>query len=494
MRSRRITRHGTTGRPGWSVKQTRIVMAGSGSWSCWQPACWSALQGSFRTTTSISQKARQDGLTFHGLTISVFGSLIPGFTLVNTLLAKMHPIPHWPLIVTLIALYGIIVILFYLLLELLFGPCPAIVALTAVATTSGMFGVPLTWWTPGINLLPAVAAALLALQGLVRHAVTGRRRHLVVAAIGFAVGVAFYDPTMAVLVALVLFTVLYLADPRDWRSVVRALRARMILWLGCAIPIVLNLSWRALHPTEYALPPVAGIGKLFRFMGAGWAQGFAPTPLGIDYSRIGTAWRWEAVVLAQAFVVGIVIVSVVRRPSAWKAWVWFAASFLTTDAVVAVGRAALPISFAWNALYWLVLGLQFWIAVALAYLPSAVTIAGRPLAAPAPTRGLHSIRKDHTSRRVLIGSAMALVLCALGLHEAWSTFDRGFGVDNTHYLANLRASWQAVSHADPTAFIWDTPAPDFVLSPPSHRSTNCPRRSALWSPDYVSTPSEVMVM
>ncbi len=34
-----------------------------------------------------------------------------------------------------------------------------------------------------------------------------------------------------------------------------------------------------------------------------------------------------------------------------------------------------------------------------------------------------------------------------------------------HYLANLRSSWQEVSHADPTAFVWDAPAPVFVLTP-----------------------------
>ena len=116
--------------------------------------------------------------------------------------------------------------LFYVLLELLFGARPAIVALTAIATTTGVLGIPLAWWTAGINTLPAVAAALLALQGLVRHALTGRHRHLIIAAISFAVGVAFYDPSMVVLLALVLFTVLYLADPRDWRSVWRALRTR----------------------------------------------------------------------------------------------------------------------------------------------------------------------------------------------------------------------------------------------------------------------------
>ncbi len=409
--------------------------------------------------------SRQKGFTLHGLTTSVFGSLIPGFSLADTLMARMHPISRWPLMLTVVALYAVVVFLFYMLLELLFGARPAIVAFTAIASTSGLLAVPAAWWTAGINTLPAVAATLVALQGLVRHALTGRRRHLIIAAVGFAVGVAFYDPSMVVLLALVLFTGLFLADPRDWRSVGRALRTRTILWIGCAIPIALNLSWRRLHPTEYTLPPVAGTAKLLRFMGAGWAQGFAPSILGFRYSSIGTTTgRWQAVVLGQALIVGFVVVSLIRRPSAWRAWVWFGASFVATDTVVALGRSSLPIGFAWNPTYWVLLGFQFWIAVALAYLPSPIAISGRPLATPVPLRGLHSLRKDHSVRRWVAGTIATLTFCSLGAHAIWESPERGLGVANTSYLAKVRTSWQRVSRADPSAFIWDEPAPWFVLT------------------------------
>jgi len=410
-------------------------------------------------------RVRQDGFTLHGVTLSAFGSLIPGFSLVDTAMAEMHPIQRWPLMVTAIALYAIVVFLFYLLLELLFGARPAIVALTAIATTSGFLAVPLAWWTAAINILPAAATALLALQELIRHARTGQRRHLVIAAISFAVGVAFYDASMAVLAALLLFTVFYLADPRDWRSVTRALRARLLLWIGCAIPIALNLTWRAMHPNEYLLSPVTGTTKLVRFMGAGWAQGFAPSLLGFRYSSIGTATgRWQAVALGQALVIGIVVASLIRRPTAWRAWTWFGMSFIVTDTVVAIGRSALPIHFVWNPTYWIILGLQFWIAVALAYLPLQIPIGGLPVAAPTSTHGRHSIRKDHSVRDWVTGSAVTLVLCALGLHTIWDSFERGLGAANTSYLANVRTSWQRVSRADPSPFIWDEPAPSFVLS------------------------------
>lgn len=40
------------------------------------------------------ERSRQNGFTLHGLTTSVFGSLIPGFSLADTVVAKMHPIFH----------------------------------------------------------------------------------------------------------------------------------------------------------------------------------------------------------------------------------------------------------------------------------------------------------------------------------------------------------------------------------------------------------------
>jgi hypothetical protein len=410
-------------------------------------------------------RVRQEGPTFHGFTLSVFGSLVPGFSVVDAAMAAMHPISRWPLILTVITLYALILVLFYGLLELVFGARPAIVAFTAIATTSGLLAVPLAWWTAGIYVLPAVAAALLALQELVRHARSGRRRHLVVAAVSFAVGVAFYDASMVVLVALLLFTIFYLADPCDRRSVMRALRARLALWIGCAIPITLNLTWRALHPTEYRLPPVTSTAKVLHFIGAGWAQGFAPSMLGFRYSSVDTTTgRWQAIVLGQAFMIGIVVASLVRRPSAWRAWAWFGASFIVMDTVAAIGRSALSIQLASNPTYWVILGFQFWIAVALAYLPSPVTIDGRPLAAPAPPHGRHAIRNDHNVRRWITGSTVTLVLCLLGLQAIWDSSERGMGAADSSYLANVHASWQRVSRADPAAFLWDVPAPWFVLS------------------------------
>ena len=270
---------------------------------------------------------RQKGFTLHGLTTSVFGSLIPGFSLADTLMARMHPISRWPLMLTVVALYAVVVFLFYMLLELLFGARPAIVAFTAIASDE---------WAARRSSSPGGPRAStrfpLSRQrsshcrgwSATRRGPTSpsdhRRGRL-------CRGRGLLRPKHGGPARVGALHRALLADPCDWRSVGRALRTRTILWIGCAIPIALNLSWRRLHPTEYTLPPVAGTGKLLRFMGAGWAQGFAPSTPRNPLSSIGTTTgRWQAVVVGQALIVGFVVVSLIRRPSAWRAWAWFGAS------------------------------------------------------------------------------------------------------------------------------------------------------------------------
>ena len=304
---------------GLSPKAVRLSMLGIGVGLlifAWQLVLSS---GFLQDDYLYFQLSRLNGFSVTGLTTGVFGSVIPGFMFVNTLLSSQHPISRAPVIIVTLVLYALIVFTFYRLTELLFGVRLRNIALTAVACCSGLLGVSLVWWTPAVNGLPGILADLLSFDGLIRHAVTGKRRYLVISVVSFAVGTTFYDPSVTVLVTFVLFTALFLANPFDWRSLWTAFRVRIWAWVGYLVPIAANLAWRYSHPGEYTLPPVASVPKILRFMGVGWAQGFVPTSVGVNYSTLGPgAWRWEVVVLGQALVFGVAVVSIVRSPGAWR--------------------------------------------------------------------------------------------------------------------------------------------------------------------------------
>ena len=204
---------------------------------------------------------------------------------------------------------------------------------------------------------------------------------------------------------------------------------------------------------------------MLRFMGTGWAQGFAPSSIGVNYSTLGVgAWRWEVVALGQVLVLGLVVASIVRRRVAWKAWVLFGSSFLVADLVAATGRASLPTSFALNSLYWLFYGFLFWIAVGLAFMPSHLPGSGasRPHdRRPVPRHAKH---RNPSLAPAVLGVVATVALCVLGIHYVWTTPDRALGAHNASFVTNVRDSWQDVSGQDPSAFVWDSAVPAYVLS------------------------------
>lgn len=452
-----------SGRPGWSKTNVHRAMALVGLVQTLIVG-WIVLSSGFQQDDYMFfYLGRQNGFSITGLTHSVFGSLIPGFMFVNTLLSMGSPIARWHMVVLILALYVVLIVVLYRLLELLFGPRPGIVLLTAIATCSGLLGVSLVWWTPAINSLPAIVADLLALDGLARHALTGKRRYLVLSVVSFAVGTAFYDPSMEVAVPLVLFTLLYLSDVRDWHSFWNAVRARAWLWLGYSVPILMNLAWRRAHPAEYALPPIASISRMAQFMIGGWTKGFVPSFVGANYLTISSAMRqWEIVVVGQVLFVGVVIFTIVRRRSAWRAWFLFLCSFAAADLVAAIGRASSPGYFQMNSLYWCFSGFLLMITLGLAFFPSRLIGGNVARSDDAHVEGQPRRARFELSH---VGAVtITIALCAMGIHYIWTTPDRSLGAANRIYTDNLQSAWAKVAAHQPRSFVWDTSVPWYVLT------------------------------
>lgn len=406
--------------------------------------------------------ARKGGFSGTQLTRSVYGSVIPGFQLGNSLLASLHPLPRWPAVVIPVVLYALALTVFYRLAELLFGPRPILIPLMAVAGLSGVLATSLVWWTAGLNSLPALVFDLLALDGLVRHAATGKRRHLVVSVISFALGIAFYDASASFLAVLVVFTAVYLVDHRDWRAFLRGLTRRGWLWAAYAVPIALNLLWRSLHPKEYVLSPLPSVETALRFIGSGWAQGFVLSSFGITFSKLSQGWpRVLLVVVGQCLFFGLVAATIYRRRAAWKAWAVFGSGFLAIEVLAAVGRGGYGNVFAINTVYWTVQPFMLSLAVGLAFLPSTLGIA-----APSPQKASRRpIPKVSVNRELAVIGATVVALCGSGVAAFWTANFRSQGATNHTFVENLGRSWNRVQAQSPHPFIWNTEVPGVIISP-----------------------------
>jgi hypothetical protein len=442
----------------WSPGTVRQVALGVGAAQTAMVAWAIATSGYFKDDFPFFTQARQGGFSGSDLTRPVFASLIPGFQLGNSILASFHPIPRWPAVVLPVVLYALALFLVFRLGTLLFGPRPEVIALMALAGCSGVLATSLVWWTAALNSLPAVVCDLLALDCLARHAVTGQRRYLVVSIVSFAVGVSFYDASSSFIVVLVAFCALFVIPAASWRALGRGLVQRIPLWLGYLVPIALNFTWRQLHRTEYALPPLPGLGTAVRFVAAGWAQGFVPSSLGITFDSLAQgADRVLAVIVGQAVVLAVVGMSMYRRRAAWRAWVLFAGGFGALEVIAVIGRGSSGTLFAIHTVYWTAQPFLLVLALGLAFLPNQLRDDGDvPRQLPAPARQW---------RVIGVVLAIGTLVSALGVASIWSSADRHQGAASRAYADNVAQTWRAATAAHADAFVWDTQVPNYVVTP-----------------------------
>jgi hypothetical protein len=447
--------------PEWSQRQVRRIALGVGALQTALVGWIIASSGYLKDDYPFLALGRSGGFGGAELSRSVFGSFVPGFQLGFSILASFHPIPRWPAVVLPLLLYALALFLFFRLADLLIGTRPVLVVLMAVAGLSGVLATSLTWWTAGLNSLPAVVFDLLALDGLARHAMTGKRRYLVVSAVSFGAGIFFYDASVTFLAVLVVFTGLYLAQGNDWQSLLRSFTSRMWLWFGYAVPVVFSLAWRSAHSGEYTLDPLPTIGQALRFAGAGWTQGFIPSSFGFSFTSVSPGvLRWLLVLSGQVLFFGLVAFSIYRRREAWRAWAVFGAGFAAIELIAAIGRASAGTLFALNTVYWTDQPFLLSIAIALAFFPMRKVIE-----APESPAARKTVARRMDTRLIGLVAVLSLVLCGLGIRAMWTVSERTGGAMNATYVHNVEQSWSQIQKSSAHPFVWDTVVPSYVLTP-----------------------------
>jgi len=407
---------------------------------------------------------------FSGLTVErgVFGSFNPGFQIGDILLASLKPIPRWPAVLVTALLYGACLLAFYRLLTLLIGNRPIILPMIFCAGLSGLLATSIEWWTAALNSLPAVACDLLALDALIRYALSGNRRHLWVSVLAFGVGIQFYEPSVTFIAVLLTFDVLFLAPMSgSWSRRLSAILRPWWKWPAFIAPVAFDLGWRVTHPNLYALPPLANVGALLRFIGLGWAEGFVPMSFGIHYQRLPHSWQPVILFACQGVLVGIVLITCLRRRAAWRAWVVFAAGFAALEVVAAIGRGHYGSTFAINTVYWALYPFLLLATIALAVFPNRIRLPSAAPSGPHRDAGLLSTdRMAELSWATTATIAAALVMLgAFGLDQIWTSPSHALGIQNRNFAANASASWSAAQKKYKKPFVWNTEVPAELLAP-----------------------------
>lgn len=430
-------------------------------------ALWTASRGYFWQDDFVDlQEFRHLGLGRHLFEAPVFGHFIPGFTFVDYLISVIVPYPWWLVVLIDMTLFGLSLFLLDRLLVILFGSSWLCVALVAVAGASFSLVPSLVWWATALEYLVAIPAALLALIFHVRYLRTGRIREAAFGAVSIAVGFAFYDGFFVPVLFLVLMTVLFFPFGPGLQGVRRTLATHTRAWVCYGIPVALEVGWRFAHPGVYITGGSATVGQTLGFIGLSWTQTLIPLTFGVDAWLLPShAERVLAGLLGQIILVAFVVGTLLRRGSAWRAWVLLVSTFLVGATLVGVTRAgtygpgdASDVKyFAFDAFFLV-------IAVGFALLPLRTSDQGLP-AVTAPTEPTSSQGPSPVSSARPAWFPALVVLATLAVVLAYGAvlvFDQNRDSESTsshashRFFTTFSTSWAAQTSTTSRAFLWDT--------------------------------------
>jgi hypothetical protein len=412
------------------------------------------------------------------MVLGAFGHFIPLWRLANWALVTWAPYRWWPAALAEVVVYLAAVLLTWRLLKLLFGASWAAVALLAVAALSVLYVPSTLWWSAALGALPMFAMGVLTIDAFVRFDMTRRWRHLPVLTVAYAVGLGFFDSMMLVVLVLVLFTALFLCAGTGVGGIARGLLGRWPAWLCLAVPSALDLGYRFTHRAEFSLPPAPSVAALLHYLGIAWSQGVMPGSLGLQYPDL-VANAALATVVGQVVFVALVVVSLVRRPQAWRAWVLFGVTLVVLLAVTGETRVAdfgPPLGLDYR--YLTQVPVLSMLALGLAFLPLRPAVApgrtlvttpvvpradrppvGSPIAPPPPTPVPLAHRP---ALRPAVAVGVALVVVAYLVAAGFST-ERVAAASGPwraeRFISTFAASQSRVQAADPGAFLYNYSVP-----------------------------------
>jgi hypothetical protein len=442
-------------------------------------ALWTASRGFFYQDDFIDlQTVRHLGLGAHLFEQPVFGHFIPGFTFVDYLVSLVLPYQWWMVVLIEVSLFVLSLFLLYRLLTMLFGSVWLIVPLIALTGASFSLVPSLVWWATALEYLVAIPATLFAVICHVRYLRTGAIRHAVVAAVSIAFGLAFYDGLFVSVLFIALMTVLIWPVGSGLRGAAQTLATHWRAWLCYALPVAMDIGWRLAHPALYLTSSSATTGQAVEFTALSWTQTFIPLTLGVDvWSLPAHAERAAVGVLGQVLLALFVVGTIVRRRSAWRAWVLLMATFLATAGLVGLTRAGTYGPGDASDVKYVALDAFFLaIAIGLAVLPVRPLASGVPAVGARRDSGTDQILRNapntvRTTRPASFRALSVLVVVAVVLVYAFTLVldqnrdSESAGSRFSHrFFATFASSWAAVPSAPKDTFLWNTEINPIIVS------------------------------
>lgn len=391
----------------------------------------------------------------------VFIHYAPGLRLGYWVLEHTAPLSWGAGLAAMLVLFLGSIVLLHRICTRLFGDRRSNLLLTLLFGTSILLVTSFLWFADGLHKLPSTFFSLLAIDAFLTYRFTRSRWALALCVASVSVGSLFYVKALLVPLYLVLIRVLFLEERP--RRAARLLWAERWTWLAFA-PTVAIYLWNYQLSYSHTRAPAPSLHLIGNYLWLAWFKGVTPALAGVE---IGPRAAQSGVVfatVAQLVLIGVVGLSVRRKLSAWRAWVFWGVAFVANASLVGLGRLGSMGLERVGAELRYDTEMAWLLPLALGFAFLSADVAGRPAAAAA-RRPLLRLRP----RALKLGVAGALcayavAACATGaaISHEWKTRNSG---PAKAYATNVRRDVARLDRKPggrPTAIDDQTPA--FLIS------------------------------
>lgn len=401
----------------------------------------------------------EGGLSFRYLVSPTSAHFAPGHKLGDWLLHTLAPLNFSIAQASLLLGFAASLVLFHALLRELFDPTPAL-ALTLLYGASTVHVAVHQWWSSGMDRVPATLFSFLSILGYLRYHRSGSRRWLAVSVGALAVALLFYVKPIFVPLYLILLRVLVLRAYEPVRVSIAGAFREWRVWLLYVVPVALfSVVYVRAYEAGGQLhsPSLASLG---RYLANSWFRVVAPGAFGLYIPQTNnSAAATLAFIGVQLIIVAGVAWTLLRRRSAWRAWLFLAVTMLVNALSVGLTRIGVfgPRQVAYQMLYNLELVYLSVMAVGVAVLGArAAPVVDAP---PAVGR-----RAGFAQAMVATGLASYLALSWWGSHRIGQT-DIWPGPDARAYVAQVEAFARSSDRLGTRPALVDGMVPTHVMYP-----------------------------
>jgi hypothetical protein len=384
-----------------------------------------------------------------------------GMNAAYSALLAVFPIDYrWGLVAMLLVLAAAILV-FERVVGLVLGRGWLSVTAAAWFGLSILWARQLQWWAAGVQELPTLLCDLLCLYGYLRFVADRQSRWVVCSAAALAVGLLFYEKPALMPVYLALVGILLMSDRVTVRSTLLMFWRERRIWIAYVVVLGMwafgYLSSGALNGAKFGHVGPSQYVSYFRIM---WLNTLAPALAGFTLPPANLdPIQTVGAVSVQLVLALLLLVSIRRKPSAWRAWLFLALTVAIDGAIVAHARVGLFGVTTANDLRYLT---DFaWLV------PFAVCVAFSRdrLLTPKPSARLAQTGCRRATMPLILGGASVFAAYAAGsvatashLQATWDS------TSARHWEANIERGFNALSAPPGGVVVADQQVPFDVVS------------------------------